>query len=293
MTVDARGRLWIAAAGLSTHGRDGVYLVARPGAQPLRVIRGLEDPLGLVWLHGQLYVSSLGRVSAFGGFTGRRFSLIRTVLSGPVRRGENNGLALGPDGRLVMGITATCDHCRPKSKYSGAIVSFRPDGRELRLYASRIRAPVGLAYYPGTRALFVSMNQRDDLGAGTPGDWLAVVAPGTSWGFPDCYGQGGRSCAGVPGALAVLDKHAAVGPVVIATGQLGSSVGNSALLSEWQTAKVARVALVRHGSKFTGSVSTLLTGLRNPLALTLAPGPSLLVADWGTGIVYRLSGRGG
>jgi hypothetical protein len=293
MTVDGRGRLWIAAAGLSTHGRDGVYLVARPGARPVRVIGGLDDPLGLVWVRGELFVSSVGRVSAFGGFTGRRFASSRTVLTGPVRGGENNGLALGPDGRLMMGITATCDHCRPKSRYSGAIVSFRPDGRDLRVYAARIRAPVGLTYYPGTSDLFVSMNQRDDLGARTPGDWLAVVAPGTSWGFPECYGQGGRSCAGVPGALAVLDKHAAVGPVVIATGQLGSSVGTAALVSEWQTAKVARVALVKHGSSFKGSVSTWLTGLRNPLAMTLAPGPSLLVGDWSTGIIYRLTGRTG
>jgi glucose/arabinose dehydrogenase len=246
MTVDARGRLWIAAAGLSTHGGDGVYLVAAPGDRPVRVIRGLEDPLGLVWLHGELYVSSVGRVSAFGGFNGRRFISSRTVLSGPVRRGENNGLAPQPSGRLAMGITATCDHCRPKSKYSGAIVSFRADGRDLRLYASRIRAPVGLTYFPGTADLFVSMNQRDDLGTRTPGDWLAVVGPGTSWGFPDCYGQGGRSCAGVPAHLAVLDKHAAVGPVVIVTGQLGRAVG-----------------------------------------------PSLLVSDWGTGVVYRLSARAG
>jgi hypothetical protein len=87
----------------------------------------------------------------------------------------------------------------------------------------------------------------------------------------------------------VLDKHAAVGPVVIVTGQLGSTVGTAALVSEWQTAKVARVALVNHGSVRRGSVSTWLTGLHNPLAMTLAPGPSLLVGDWSTGVVYRLS----
>jgi glucose/arabinose dehydrogenase len=292
MTVDARGRLWIAAAGLSTHRADGAYLVARRGARPVRVIRGLDDPLGLVWLRGRLYVSSLGRVSVFGGFTCRRFTFRRTILSGPVRHGENNGLALTPAGRFVMGVTAKCDHCRPKSRYSGSIVSFRPDGSDLRLYASRIRAPVGLTYYPGRSDLFVSMNQRDDLGRRTPGDWLAIVAPGTNWRFPECYGQGGASCANVPRPLAVLDKHAAVGPTVIVTGQLGDSVGTSALVSEWQTAKVARVALVNHGSSYRGSVSTSLTGLRNPLAMALTPERSVLVGDWGTGVIYRISTRG-
>ncbi len=42
-------------------------------------------------------------------------------------------------------------------------------GSDLRLYATRIRAPFGLAYFPGSSDLFASMNQRDDLGARTPG----------------------------------------------------------------------------------------------------------------------------
>ena len=75
------------------------------------------------------------------------------------------------------------------------------------------------------------------------------------------------------------------------TGQLGRAAGTAALVSEWQTAKVARVALVRHGTEFKGSVTTWLTGLHNPLAMTLVPGPSLLVGDWGTGVIYRLSPR--
>jgi len=60
------------------------------------------------------------------------------------------------------------------------VVSFLPDGSDLRVEAGGIRAPVGLAYYPGTNDLFVTMNQRDDLGAQTPGDWLAVVRAGQS-----------------------------------------------------------------------------------------------------------------
>jgi glucose/arabinose dehydrogenase len=200
---------------------------------------------------------------------------------------------LAPDGRFVMGITATCDHCRPKSKYAGSIVSFRPDGGDLRLFATRIRAPVGLAYYPGTSDLFATLNQRGDLGARTPGDWLAVVAPGTDWRFPECYGQGGAVCAGVPRPLAVLDPHAAVGSVVILTGQIGPAVGTAALVSEWNTAKVVRVGLVRRGSGFVGSTSLWLKGLHNPLALASGPDRSVLVGDWGTGIIYRIRPRTG
>jgi glucose/arabinose dehydrogenase len=291
-TFDSSGRLWAAAAGLDDHPHDGVYLIARPGARPVRVLAGLNDPLGLVWYRGRLYVSSVGRVTAYSGFTGSRFADRTTVLRGPVAGGENNDLVIAPDGRLVMGITAPCDHCRPKAKYAGSIVSFRPDGHDLRVYAARIRAPIGLAYFPGTSDLFATINQRGDLGARTPGDWLAVVAPGTNWRFPECYGQAGAVCAGVPRPLAVLDPHAAVGSVVILTGQLGPAVGTAALVSEWNTAKVVRVGLIRRGTGFTGTTSVWLKGLRNPLALVSGPAGSVLVGDWATGIIYRISARG-
>lgn len=189
----------------------------------MRVIAGLKDPLGLVWHQGRLYVSSVGRVTVFSGLRGEHFAHARTIVSGPVAGGENNGLVLLPDGRFAMGVTASCDHCLPRSGYSGSIVSFRPNGSGLRLYAARIRAPVGLTLLPGTSTLLVSMNQRNDLGPRTPGDWLAIVAPGTNWRSPGCYGQGGSACAGVPKPLAVLDKHAAVGPIVILSGRSGTS----------------------------------------------------------------------
>jgi len=89
----------------------------------------------------------------------------------------------------------------------------------------------------------------------------------------------------------VLDQHAAVGSVVIVTGQLGPTVGTAGLVSEWQTATVARVALVKRGSGYSGSPSVWLRGLRNPLALVLGPAGSVLVGDWGTGIIYRIARR--
>ena len=288
---DSRGRLWAAAAGLGDHSRDGVYLIAGPGAAPVRVISGLDDPLGLAWYQGRLYVSSVGRVTAYSDFTGTRFRHAVTIIRGPVAHGENNDLVLAPGGRFVMGITASCDHCAPRTKWSGSIVSFRPDGSDLRLYAARIRAPVGLAFYPGTSDLFVTMNQRDDLGARSPADDLAVVRPGTDWRFPGCYHQGGPACAGVPQPLALLGAHRAPGPVVIVAGQLGPGVGTAALIGEWTVGKVARVALVKHGSSYRGSPSILLTGFHNPLAVALAPDGSMLVGDWGTGVVYRIARR--
>jgi len=273
---DGRGRLWATASGASTHTRDGVFLV-RPGKAPVKAAY-LRGPLGLVWVGKNLYVSTLAGVVELGGLQGTHFTSKKTILSGP-STGENNNLVRAPDGRLVLGISAPCDHCRPASKWAGAIVSFGLDGDGLRLYAGRIRAPYGLAFYPGTSDLYASMNQRDDLGSKTPGDWLALVRPGESWGFPGCYGQGGSVCAGVPKPVGVLDPHAAAGGVAFLT---SGGYAPSAVVPEWNRAKVMRVDLE------TRKVTPLLTGLDNPLPAVTTSGGALLVGDWGSGEIYRV-----
>jgi glucose/arabinose dehydrogenase len=267
-------------------------VVAGAGAQPVKVIpASLKGPLGLVWIGKTLYVSSLGYVTAFSGLVGHHFAERRTIVIGPVAGIENNNLVEAPDGRLVLGVTANCDHCTPKSRWAGSIVSFRTDGSDLRLYARRIRAPYGLEFFPGTSDLFASMNQRDDLGAKTPGDALAVVRAGQDWKFPACYDQGGAACAGVPAVLATLDKHAAAGGVAIATGQLGSAIGTSALVSEWELGKVLGVPLTAQGTR-AGKPTTVLTGFKSPLPLLLTAGKALFVGDWTTGRIYRISVSG-
>ncbi len=280
---DARGRLWVTTSGATTHGTDGVFMVAAPGKPAVRVVSGIRGPLGLVWVGSELIVSSLGRVTAFGDLQGTRFHTKTTIVDGPVAGGENNNVILAPDGRLVMGVSASCDHCVPASKWSASIVSFRPDGSDLHVFASRIRAAYGLYYYPGTSDLFASMNQRDDLGAKTPGDWLALVRRGQDWGFPNCYGQQTSACKLFPTPVAALDPHAAAGGVAILDG--------AALVSEWQLGRVQRVVLTRKGSGYTGVVEPYLTGLKNPLPLLATADGAVLVGDWQTGRIYRITQR--
>jgi glucose/arabinose dehydrogenase len=281
--LDARGRLWATTSAASKHDDDGVYEIAGASAAPVKVIAGIAGPLGLTWVGNTLYVTSLGRVEAFSGLHGTRFAHRRTILTEPAGHGWNDAIVPLRGGRLAMGISAACDHCVSRSIWSGTIVSFRPDGSDVRVFARGIRAPVGLAPAPGTSGLLVSMNQRDDLGARTTGDALAVVAEGQDRRFPACYDQGGPACAGVPKPLAVLDKHAAVGGVGVVTGQLAAAAGASALVAEWATGKVQRVALERS----RGAVSPFLTGFTNPLAL-VATARAVFVGDWSTGRVYRI-----
>jgi glucose/arabinose dehydrogenase len=281
LAFDRQGRLWVATSGQADHTADALFVVPSPGARPQQVA-GLNGPLGLAWDRDRLYVSEIGLVESFTGLRGDRFALRRTILRGPVRTASNNNLVVAPSGRLVLSVSTTCDHCRPPSRWAATLVSFRPDGSGLRLYARGVRAAFGLAYRPGTHDLFASMNQRDDLGRRTPGDWLAVVKQGDDWGFPACYGQGGTVCAGVRKPVAVLNKHAAAGGVAFLS-------ADRALVAEWQAGKVLEVRLTQHGSTYRGRVATFLRGIQNPLPVISAPDGSVLVGDWATGTTYRIA----
>jgi glucose/arabinose dehydrogenase len=265
--LDASGRLWVATSAASGHRADGVFLVR--GGKPVKVLSA-RAPLGLTWHGGELYVASDGRVDAYRDLRGSRFAQHRVVLREPAGHGSNDGIVALPDGRMAMGISAACDHCAPKSMWSGTVVSFRPDGSDARVYANGIRAPFGLALDPAG-GLLASMNQRDDLGARTPGDWLARVKEGQDWRFPECYGQ----CADAPKPLAVLDKHAAAGAVALD--------GGAALVTEWATGRVLRVDLK------TGAVTLYLTGVSSPLPLIRTRDGAVLVGDWKSGRVYRVA----
>jgi glucose/arabinose dehydrogenase len=259
---DSTQRLWVATAAYTDDGTDGVYLVSKQGATPVEVITSLHTPLGLLWSHDSLYVAQKGRVVAYSGLVGTKFTKQRTVVSFPSGTGELNNLVLAPDGRILLGISSPCDHCATIPKYSASIVSFRPDGTDLRTYASGIRAPVGLTFN-AQGELLVTMDQRDDLGAATPGDWLAHVTEGSAWGYP---------AVSTNTPIAVLDKHGAVAGVAMQ--------GDDAIVAEWATGKVVRVTP-------SGKVSTFATGIKNPVAVVVTGDGAVLVGDWATGTIYR------
>ncbi|MCU1394007.1 MAG: Glucose/sorbosone dehydrogenase-like protein [Ilumatobacteraceae bacterium] len=312
LAFDSSGRLWAATASLAADGSDGLYVITASGAKPTEVVSTLSTPLGLLWVGDELFVSSAGKVEAYSGFDGTKFATVRTVVTFPDGVGEVNQMALSPSGRILLGISSPCNACdlsttaaedeTAASPYSASIVSFEPDGSDLQVYASDIRAAVGLAFYPGTDILFATMNQRDDLGDATPGDLLATVEEGQSWGFPNCYGQGGTDCADQPAAVAELDRHAAVSGVAIVTGQLGSATtsttggtttsttgGTAAIVAEWSTGELVSVPLDAAAPASASTGSVFITGLQSPVAVIAGPDGALYTGDWTTGIVYRIT----
>jgi glucose/arabinose dehydrogenase len=288
LAVDPNGRIWAGTAAFDDAGTDMICVIAA-GSAPVKVIGGLHTVLGLAWVGGTLFVAAKESITAWTGFDGSAFTSHRAVVTFPAGVGEVNGIAHGPDGRLVVGISAPCDACDTTDPASAAIVSFLPDGSDLRIEATGIRAPVGLAFRADTGDLFVTMNQRDDLGDATPGDWLAVVVRGQDWGFPDCYGQADAACVSEPTPVAALDTHAAASGVAIVNGQPGTTVGTSAIVAEWARGVVLRVALTGSGSATTGVAVPFVVGLQNPVPVLADGMGGVLIGDWATGRIVRIA----
>ena len=289
LAVDAQHRIWAGTAAFTDAGTDAIWLIPSAGADPVRMIDGLHTVLGIVWVGETMLVASKEQVTAYAGFNGSTFGSHRAIVTFSAGVGEVNGIALGPDGRLVVGISAPCNACITTDPDSAAIVSFLPNGSDLRIETTGIRAPVGLAFRMGTGDLFVTMNQRDDLGDATPGDWLAVVVPGEDWGFPDCYGQAAAACIDEPTPVVALDTHAAASGVAIVSGELGTAVGTSAIVAEWARGIVVRVALGGSGSVTTGSVVPFVVGLQNPVPVLADGMGGVLIGDWATGRIVRIA----
>lgn len=92
------------------------------------------------------------------------------------------------------------------------------------------------------------------------------------------------------GLLAViLLLTAGCGPDAASTAPATTTGALVDIGAEWATGSVKRVALTSDGAISTGTTSTFLTGLSNPVPLITTADGSLLVGDWTTGTVCEVA----
>jgi glucose/arabinose dehydrogenase len=258
-------------------------------------VRNLRTPLGLAWRGPTLYVSEQGRLTQFqlqgARLTGRR------VLAGrlPFRLHQQDNVVIGPDGRLYLGSGSTCDVCREKDRRSATVLSLKTDGSDLRVVATGLRNPFGLAFQPGTGRLYASVNGQDELGAGEPAETVVRVQRGADYGWPRCWPSYrlrrlmGR-CRGVTGPAAYLEPHSSADGISFWRRNLYVALWGE-YLSPKHGRRVVRIQLGPSGR--ARRVTDFATGFDHPLALAVDQDGALLVADWGRGTIYRIQSRGG
>jgi glucose/arabinose dehydrogenase len=275
MSFGPDGRLYVSEDG------GAIVSVARGSRHPRPFASKLLVPLGLLWRGRTLYVSESGKVEAL-----RRGGARHTVVSGlPYGRHQQDAIVAGPDGRLYLGSGSTCDACVEHDRRSAAVLSFLPDGGDLRVVASGLRNPYGLVFARTT--LYATVNGRDKLGVTEPAEMVVRIRPRARYGWPDCWPSYALrrlvgSCTGVARPVAYLEPHSSADGIAFWRGDL--------FVAEW-----GEYLHRKHGRVVVriraGRVTRFATGFDHPLALAVDPSGDLLVADWGRGTIYAIRKR--
>lgn len=127
---------------------------------------------------------------------GPQETIIASLPSGNERVGGGGhwtrDIAFSLDGKQMFvsvgSRTNVADVDEDKTEFHRAnILVANPDGSDLRIYASGIRNPVGIAIDPKTGVLWTSVNERDRIGDNLPPDYITHVQEGGFYGWPWYY----------------------------------------------------------------------------------------------------------
>ena len=86
-----------------------------------------------------------------------------------------------------LSVTTPASQEDAKDPRRAAILEVNLDGSDMRVFASGLRNPVGLAWEPVTKALWTVVNERDRLGDELVPDFLTSVRDGSFYGWPYSY----------------------------------------------------------------------------------------------------------
>ena len=263
--------------------------------------RGFVAPLGLLHHEDTLYVSHGGSVTALINSDGDgQVDEIETIVSGlPVGIHQNNGLALGSDGKMYLTLGSTCNACRERSELSASVLQLNPDGSDMRVYSSGLRNVYDIAFHPEDGTLFGADNGRDELDLHVP-EGLNLLVDGGDYGWPDCWGDGqGSNCEGTLPPVAEMEERSSANGLLFYTGSMfPDEYRNDLFIVQWGShlrdtgRKVVRVRLEREGESYRAKVSDFAFGIDRPLDIAQASDGSLLVADHGSGAIYRIFWKG-
>jgi len=152
---------------------------------------GFQRPHGLAFHDGALYV---GDTVAVWKLAYKDGALAETAPRERVTKEDFGGdsdhwtrdIAFAPNGDLFLAIGSGANVEEGEARPRATVQKVNADGT-LSTFASGIRNPVGIAFYPGTDALFVSVNERDGLGDQLVPDYLTQIHQGDFFGWPYAY----------------------------------------------------------------------------------------------------------
>jgi glucose/arabinose dehydrogenase len=146
---------------------------------------GFHYPHGLAFHDGALYVADLDGVWRVDPENGAKRTKITKDSFGARTFHITRDIAFARDGTLYAAI-GSANNVAVEKPPQATVQRMTKNGR-LVTFASGLRNPVGIAFYPGTDDLYVTVNERDGLGDDLPPDYFTRIRKGDFFGWPYAY----------------------------------------------------------------------------------------------------------
>jgi glucose/arabinose dehydrogenase len=156
----------------------------------------LNSPFGVVLIGDNLYVAdtdAILRIPYTPGQTqvgGAPVKLI-DLPAGPINHHWTKSLTASPDGsKLYVGVGSNSNAMErgvDAEANRAAIWEVDVATGAFKVFASGLRNPNGLTFYPASDTLWTVVNERDELGPNLVPDYMTSVKPGAFYGWPYSY----------------------------------------------------------------------------------------------------------
>lgn len=193
MAIAANGDVF-----LTEHKSDRVIVLRDSDDDGLADVRsvylsGLHHPHGLAFHNEYLYIgeeTQIRRVSYKMGALKAAGPVETVTAKGSLGDGSGHwtrNMVFGPDGKHFYVAVGSRSNRDVDPLPRASVQRFASDGSGQTTFASGLRNPVGIAFYPGTDDLYVVVNERDGLGDGLVPDYLTRIQEGGFYGWPFAY----------------------------------------------------------------------------------------------------------
>ncbi len=162
-------------------------------------LAGLNSPFGMTMVGNTLYVANTDAIVAFpyqAGITAITEPGVKLVdlPAGPLNHHWTKDVIASPDGLKLYATVGSNSNVAENGieaeENRAAVHEIDIAAKTIRLFASGLRNPNGLAWNPESGALWVAVNERDEIGSDLVPDYMTSVIDGGFYGWPySYYGQ--------------------------------------------------------------------------------------------------------
>jgi glucose/arabinose dehydrogenase len=161
-------------------------------------MEGLNSPFGMALVGSDLYIANADALWKFPYQTGAtnltaKGTKVMDLPAGINHHWTKNVIA-SPDGKKLYVTVGSNSNVADKGMDieagRAAIWEYDIASGKSRIYASGLRNPNGMGFQPQSKALWVAVNERDEIGNDLVPDYMTAVKEGAFYGWPySYYGQ--------------------------------------------------------------------------------------------------------